>query len=306
MAGWAAPVAGELVSTAPGHLQADGEVVVLRDLQLARLRLTESRYSATPGMPDLLDAVLILSGEVGFSSSRGRRSAGPGTLAFARPTRGDVMEIRAPSTLVWVTVPSESLRADLLPESGLPMLTVPPSITVSFAGVVGGLVDGLDLCLPESVTTFRDTVLNVVSAALREARTDRRAAEGDSLAARAREHIDASFVDPALRPESVANALGVSVRTLHSAFEPEDLSVARYIRFRRISEVRHAILAGSTDGTAALARRFGFSSSQRLARGYEQIHGHSIEEERRLRRCLRCGPRITTDTAGRPRGTPGS
>jgi AraC family transcriptional regulator, positive regulator of tynA and feaB len=84
-------------------------------------------------------------------------------------------------------------------------------------------------------------------------------------------YIDANLRDPKLTPSAVAEAAGVSLRTLQRAFESSDLSVAEIIRTRRLAVARDDILAGAS--IASVARRWQFSDPSHFSRSFKRHFG---------------------------------
>jgi AraC-like DNA-binding protein len=78
---------------------------------------------------------------------------------------------------------------------------------------------------------------------------------------RVKHYIDQRLADPALGPDEVAAAFGISTRYLHRLFESEHETVAQYIRDRRLERCRLQLLdprfSGHTISTLAYACGFG-------------------------------------------------
>lgn len=105
------------------------------------------------------------------------------------------------------------------------------------------------------------------------------------LRRRAEQHIEAHLADPALSPQRIAAALGISVRHLHGVFNEGDRTVARFLRERRVdaaaSELRRG---GAPVPQAELARRSGFRSPDALVRAFRQRLGTTPRAYRELHR----------------------
>lgn len=102
-----------------------------------------------------------------------------------------------------------------------------------------------------------------------------------ALRYRMEEHIDAHFDDPDLRPETVATAVGISLRHAHNVFNDGDRTIGRYIRDRRTEAVAFA-LRTSTARTPLpeLAAQHGFVSVETMSRAFQHRYGMSITEYR--------------------------
>jgi AraC-like DNA-binding protein len=98
----------------------------------------------------------------------------------------------------------------------------------------------------------------------------------------AKRHIEANLVDPALTPATIADAMHISLRSLHLAFEDEAASVARTILTRRLERCRDAL-----DNPAlryltieAIAAKWGFASASHFSRAFRSRYGCSPRDWR--------------------------
>ncbi|MFG2429080.1 helix-turn-helix domain-containing protein [Streptomyces sp. NPDC048590] len=105
------------------------------------------------------------------------------------------------------------------------------------------------------------------------------------LLARIRAHIDDHLADPELSPGTVAQAHHISVRYLHRLFEAEGVTVARYIRRRRLERCARELARRSVSPptVSSIAQRWGFVSPAHFSRMFRAVHGHSPVEWRALR-----------------------
>jgi AraC-like DNA-binding protein len=89
-----------------------------------------------------------------------------------------------------------------------------------------------------------------------------------------------------LSPATIAAAHHVSVRSLHQLFHDEGLTVAGWIRRRRLERCRHDLSdpALATRPVAAIAARWGYSSPGDFSRAFRAVHGLPPAEYRRLAR----------------------
>lgn len=98
----------------------------------------------------------------------------------------------------------------------------------------------------------------------------------------AQRYIDTNLRRPDLAPPTVAAALGLSLRSLHRAFEDSGLSVAEIVRARRLAAAGDDLLAGAT--VAFAARRWPFSDASHFpARSSERQYGMAPGEGRATR-----------------------
>ncbi|GIH73924.1 hypothetical protein Plo01_03530 [Planobispora longispora] len=102
---------------------------------------------------------------------------------------------------------------------------------------------------------------------------------------RVRDHINQHLGDPALSPESIAQAHRISVRYLHRLFEGEGITVGRLIQQRRLEEcVRELARRGRrAPSVSAVALRWGFVSPAHFSRAFRASYGLSPQQWRTLR-----------------------
>lgn len=129
-----------------------------------------------------------------------------------------------------------------------------------------------------------EMALNLLSSVLAEA-MDERTDPGTQQAvvlARLKQHVQMHLSDPALSPERVAAAMGLSVRYLSRLFQVDGLSFGRYLLQQRIERCRLAL------GNAAFARRsvsaialdHGFNNLAHFSRVFREAQGCTPSEYR--------------------------
>jgi len=98
--------------------------------------------------------------------------------------------------------------------------------------------------------------------------------------------IHRNLGDSGLTPAAVAAAHHVSLRSLHQLFHDEGLTVAGWIRRRRLEGCRRDLAdpALAARPVAAIASRWGFSSAADFSRAFRAAHGLPPSEYRRFAR----------------------
>jgi AraC-like DNA-binding protein len=88
--------------------------------------------------------------------------------------------------------------------------------------------------------------------------------------------------DPGLSPAVIAAAHHISLRSLHQLFHDEGLTVAGWIRQRRLERCRRDLADPALDARpiAAIAARWGFSSAGDFSRTFRAVHGMPPSEYR--------------------------
>lgn len=88
-------------------------------------------------------------------------------------------------------------------------------------------------------------------------------------------YIEEHLADSELRPATIAEALFVSVRSLHSQFAAHDTSVSAFIRSRRLEMIRRDLadprMAGET--IQAIASRHGLPEASYVSRAFRARYG---------------------------------
>jgi AraC-like DNA-binding protein len=98
----------------------------------------------------------------------------------------------------------------------------------------------------------------------------------------AKRYIDLNLPDPALGAEKAAQALKMSVRSLHLLFEPSGTSFAQYVLRRRLEECRAALVGPVGERSVTdIAFAWGFKSLATFNRSFRQTFGAAPSELRR-------------------------
>jgi len=94
--------------------------------------------------------------------------------------------------------------------------------------------------------------------------------------------IEARLYDPALKPAMAAAAAGISVRYANALLAQEDMSLERYIMYRRLQHCRQALMdqAQSFRTVSDIAYSCGFSDVSHFARRFKAQFGCSPSEYR--------------------------
>ncbi|WP_051947915.1 helix-turn-helix domain-containing protein [Streptomyces scabiei] len=90
--------------------------------------------------------------------------------------------------------------------------------------------------------------------------------------------------DPELSPSMIAAAHNISLRSLHRLFGEEDMTVAGWIRTRRLELCRRDLADPRLHAhpVRAIATRWGFTDPAHFSRAFRTAHGLSPREYRRL------------------------
>lgn len=127
------------------------------------------------------------------------------------------------------------------------------------------------------------SLLELVNAALHH---DARVARDNSSIKRQliREYILGHLHDDALSPATIASAHQISLRQLHLLFQPEDMSVSRFILQKRLEACRDMLSDPTFNHLqiAEIAYSKGFNSMSHFSRVFKAAFDHTPNELRRL------------------------
>ncbi|MFD0853066.1 helix-turn-helix domain-containing protein, partial [Actinomadura adrarensis] len=99
------------------------------------------------------------------------------------------------------------------------------------------------------------------------------------LLARVQDYILKNLGDPDLAPESIAAAHNISIRYLHRLFRFEGITVARWIKRRRLEACRRDLSrALAAPNVATIAGRWGFANHSHFSREFRNAYGVSPSE----------------------------
>lgn len=130
------------------------------------------------------------------------------------------------------------------------------------------------------VRSALDMLVSVLSAEVVEPAEEN---AGDLLVQQATAYIDDHLDDPELSPGSVARALYVSVRQLHSRFAAQDLTVASHIRAVRLAAIRAdlANLAHRHETVHTISARYGLLDPAHVSKVFKTEFGETPSAYRR-------------------------
>lgn len=98
---------------------------------------------------------------------------------------------------------------------------------------------------------------------------------------RAEQVIRKNLSNPALSPELVADACGISKRYLHELFGDTNQTVSQFIREERLIAARDTIVSSPALAMAEIAYRFGFSDQAQFSRLFRAMFGKTPTDWRR-------------------------
>jgi AraC-like DNA-binding protein len=206
-----------------------------------------------------------------------------GDALFTCRPRTYIYQANAPLVVVSSTVPISSLPAIVRRLEDLPIGPLPHAPLVdAVVDLLLQLADRLDESWGFDADYAARGLLDLETAILTEIIAPRLPVPGpDRVHTAALQYIERHLGEPELRPPQIAEALGVSLRYLHRAFDDKETTVARHLRERRLDQVAAALRSGGRNPPLqSIATRYGFGSQDQLARAFRRRYGMSMTEYR--------------------------
>lgn len=264
----------------PSHL-------TIRHTEVYRMRSVRSA-SVTHLEPHLGDVFLLgcLTGRVEIRARRERATVEAGELVVVQDASFAV-SAAAPTDVVVAVSQSTVIRGmGLIPERG-PVLTRIPVNRMLAAPLNSALIQAFDLVDTDSRALDARVLdfLHLMSRGVIELPRDSRSGDeaGVSVTDRARTAIAATHTSPATTPATIADTLGVPLRTLQRAFAAEGTTVARELRLARAGTAHDLLTGVSTgvNGAAHIARTAGFGSTASMRRALREFTATTPRDETR-------------------------
>ncbi|MEU8518966.1 helix-turn-helix domain-containing protein [Streptomyces sp. NPDC048577] len=262
------------------------------------------------GDPENLQLALITRG-VFRISQRGSESVISGGLVLtdtSRPSEGACADGQVETVMLQIPRASLALRPDRVDRLLARNLTADTGSGAILAGFLTTLLAHASPCGPQELRAMGSVALELATACLAQQLGDPGLAPAEARAQEARQRvhrfIENNLGDPDLTPQAIADRHGISLRTLHTLFGDQPLTVAAHIRRSRL-ERAHADLARAELGThpvQAIAARWGFSSATAFSRAFREAFGLTPTEHRALHRAAPARDAQQPRTARTPPG----
>ena len=284
------PIEGRFESRDAARFEAEVVRVRLGNVVLRRTEITAHRAIIDGGSdasrPDILRLMTVRRGELFVAPPGGRPiRMGVGDALFTCRPRTYVYQANEPLIIVASTIPVSSLPTIVRRLEDLPIGPLPHSPLVdAVVELLAGLADRVDERWSFDTDYTARGLIDLETAILTEVLAPQPQTPGpDRVYTAAVDYIERHLGEPELRPPQIAEALGVSLRYLHRAFDDKEMTVARLLRERRLEEVAAALRVPERQPhLQQLASRFGFGSQDQLARAFRHRYGTSMTEYRSL------------------------
>ncbi|KUP27210.1 MULTISPECIES: helix-turn-helix domain-containing protein [Kocuria] len=281
----------EITAPVESAFRADLTTVELDDVHLFDMTTNAHRVVRTAEMVEqdageYLKLSLQLEGEAQLRQDGRECVLSPGSLGLYVAYRPYELVYEGPQRSMIMTFPRSVVQLipaqlDLVTarrigqEDGLGRVAVP---------MFRNLAENMDLLRgPHAIKLVRsalDMLVSVLSAEVVEPAAEQ---AGDLLVQQATAYIADHLADPELSPGSVARALYVSVRQLHSRFAAQGLTVASHIRAARLTAVRAALAdpAHRQEAVHTLSARCGLTDPAHVSKIFKAEFGETPSAYRR-------------------------
>lgn len=271
-------------------------VVDLGELQVSALAYPHLGVVRTAKMirqsdPEVYQINYFLNGEATLSTAGGDTALQGGDLVVmdsSRPYRGDVH--RHPGSWSHVTVQCPRRLLPLPEKTVQSLLAVPISGRYGMGRVLARWLTDLTAHAAEHTPADSPTLASVtvdLLASLLARHLEAEAAMDPQARRRAlqlhiRDFIQQHLADPRLSPETVAAAHGISTRQLYALFRDQGVSIAAWIRERRLERCRRDLTDSSklSRPIQAIAARWGFPDPAHFSRTFRAAYGMSPRDYR--------------------------
>jgi AraC-like DNA-binding protein len=282
---------GRLRSDTYGDAGFSGHVsqVALGSVRVSRLEATRHRVMRTAGStgpsdPGYLKMVVQHRGQSLFEQNGRRALLGPGCWSLYDTTSSYSVDTPSPVTLDVLLLPREALLEGrreldellvrrLSCDSGMSRVAC-AQIRAVVESAIAGSADPAEPPPGE----LGETILRLVRTALFEqAGMTKPLSQRWITRERIKEFIERRLGDPDLDADTIARALNCSKRTLHYAFEHEDISLHRHIWNLRLDAARRDLESGRhrEQSITEIAFARGFSSPAHFSRAFRARYGAS-------------------------------
>jgi AraC-like DNA-binding protein len=185
------------------------------------------------------------------------------SFEMPRPARKQIL--LAPRTAI------EEITGTAWPAQAM-MLSATNPATHLLTSHLDALIHTAEHLSPAAAMAARTATLYILAAAASPDGTQLTAeAAPDLLVDAMKKWIEAHLLDPDLCPAEVAAAHAVSLRTAQRLFQHTDESLAAYIRGRRLTRARHALLSAASINE--IAHHYGFYDAGHFTRAFKAEYG---------------------------------
>jgi AraC-like DNA-binding protein len=244
------------------------------------------------GMPGVLLLSYVIGGSAVASSGPSRRLLQAGDLSLWPGEQALSLHVAESLHLLALALPAQPGDERLVaPPGGLRIGRDDP-LGQMLAGFFDGLSHSFGVLDERQGSLAIGMVRALLAQCLQRRQPESPAAVPPPMLARILAYTEARLGDPGLTPQRIADAHGISLRSLQVLFERKGLRVAEWIRDERLARCRDALAQPGWDGRIIdVALQWGFNNPSHFSRLFRQRFGRAPRQVRAQARHL---PRSAT------------
>ena|SRR5215469_11451804 len=266
----------------------------MRTTGMARMGVRRGPRLVRQSDPECYCLLISMQGRTGISQDDRAGVLGPGDFGLydtSRPIDG-WRDADGPARLVTVMLPHSLVPVHPQTTRQLTGLRMPGTdgVAAVVRKMIGELADGAAACAPSDRARLAGVTADLVGVLLTHCLDASGSVAVDAhqrtLLVRIQAFIDDRLADRKLSPGQIAVAHHIGVRTLHRLFADHGLTVAGWIRQRRLEQCRRDLadprFAGHYIDT--IARRWAFADGAHLSKAFKTTYGISPAQWRAMAR----------------------
>lgn len=281
-----------LITKQSGESRLIADTRNLGDLELVRTQVFDAEFSVLRSEELVARSTSnnffiagILEGRITLSQASRSIAMAPTDLAVLDSTQPYSIDVRGQMDVLWIRVPRHRIEGRISQAAEVLAQRINGSEGIGHLAstlVRASLREAERLSASESLrisNALLDLVCLSLDVSIRP--KERRPAQ---LLRRIQNHIDANLSNPSLSRASIAKTTGLSVRYLNRLFEREGLSIARWIRLRRLEMSRQRIEAVVEDriSISEIALGCGFNNVSSFNRAFKKHFGTTPSSLRQI------------------------
>ncbi|MFC8419858.1 helix-turn-helix domain-containing protein [Streptomyces sp. NPDC057236] len=222
-------------------------------------------------------------------------SLGPGDIAICDTSRPYTFTYHTDFRTVLMLLPRSMfpVRPEKMRDITAKRLTTDGGVGVVVGPFLRSLGEQSKECSDAAVSNLTDGAVSLVTALVCEKLAGTAlSAPHQAMMLRVRAYIEDRLSNPGLTPDSIAEAHGISRRYLFKLFAAENLTVAGWIRTRRLERCARDLAnpASAEQPISMVAARWGLLDCRHFSRTFKTVYGETPRDYRR---------RALTDAGGR-------
>ncbi|MER5756145.1 helix-turn-helix domain-containing protein [Streptomyces sp. NPDC002088] len=247
-------------------------------IDAAPLAVRRTKRLAVQHEEDYYKVALQVAGNCLIEQDGATESLGPGDLAICDTSRPYSFTYESDFRTVLMLLPRPMLpmRPETIRDITARRLTTDGGVGAVVGPFLRSLSEQNRACSDAAVLSLTDGVVSLVTALVSEKLAGTaQAAPQKAMMLRIRTYIENRLSNPNLTPDTIAEAHGISRRYLFKLFAAEDLTVAGWIRTRRLEHCARDLAnpASGEQPISLIAARWGLLDCRHFSRVFKSVYG---------------------------------